>query len=530
MSPSNDKEIQRLRDSEEKYRKMIDRANVGIFSIDTESARVVEVNPKAEAMTGYAADELVGMKVWDLHPADEKDEAIEVFKRVTKKGADECSHLHLQHKSGRKIAIDVCASVITVGRKKIIQRICHDISDREALEKQLAFQRDYYEFILNMMPVGLGVKKNVNREPKIEFENTKLKELFHSGEDDEAHKAWHDALVSDNLPKRTTVDDAGVYTEERVYPDGRVYQFTLSYYRELDDSWSELQLVRDITARRKLEDQVKNAMEDLERRVEERTLELRQKQAQLVQSEKMAALGHLVAGVAHEINTPLGALKSNNNLLMRSTARIRDILKDPLIPESVRSHPDLSKLLSATEALNKVDETAIERIVKIVNSLRKFARLDEAEQDEVDIHEGLESTLTLVHHELKNRIEIHRDFGKLPQINCHPNQVNQVFMNILVNAAQAIEGKGDIYLRTFRQGDRAVFEIRDTGRGIAKADLQRIFDPGFTTKGAGVGTGLGLSIVYQIIKDHNGDIEVESEVGKGSTFRILLPIASKEDS
>ena len=144
--------------------------------------------------------------------------------------------------------------------------------------------------------------------------------------------------------------------------------------------------------------------------------------------------------------------------------------------------------------------------------------------DTVDVKEGIETTLTLVHHEMKRRIEVHRDFGDVPKIACYPNQLNQVFMNILVNGSQAIEEKGDIYIKTYTRDNNVVIEFKDTGKGIDKQNLKKIFDPGFTTKSRGVGTGLGLSIVYQIIKDHKGDIEVESELGKGTTFRIILPI------
>jgi len=203
---------------------------------------------------------------------------------------------------------------------------------------------------------------------------------------------------------------------------------------------------------------------------------------------------------------------------------MKDLVSDLILPEETPKNPILAKLFTNIEKLNKVSETASERIVKIVKSLKTFARLDQAEMDTVDIHEGIESTLTLVHHEIKRRIEIHKDYGFIQKISCFPNQLNQVFMNILVNASQAIGEKGDIYVKTYTRDNKAIIEIKDTGKGIPEENLKRIFDPGFTTKTKGVGTGLGLSIVYQIMKDHKGDIEVESEVGKGSLFRIILPI------
>jgi signal transduction histidine kinase len=161
--------------------------------------------------------------------------------------------------------------------------------------------------------------------------------------------------------------------------------------------------------------------------------------------------------------------------------------------------------------------------MKIVRSLKNFARLDEAERKKVDIHEGIESTLTLLQHQLKSRITIVKRFGDLPEIECFPNQLNQVFMNILVNAAQAITNRGTITVTTSKQEGAVKISISDTGVGIPPEHLSRIFDPGFTTKGVGVGTGLGLSICYKIVQDHHGTIEAESS-NTGTTFTITLPM------
>ena len=184
----------------------------------------------------------------------------------------------------------------------------------------------------------------------------------------------------------------------------------------------------------------------------------------------------------------------------------------------------LTKYFDNIEQLNNVNRIASERIIEIVNSLRSFARLDQADRDSVDIHEGLESTLTLLQHELKNHVKLTRDYKLQSEVYCYPNQINQVFMNILVNASQAIVDKGTIVIRTSQDKDSAIIEFSDSGPGISKENLKRIFDPGFTTKGVGVGTGLGLSIVHQIIEHHGGRIECETERGFGTTFRIYLPI------
>jgi len=176
------------------------------------------------------------------------------------------------------------------------------------------------------------------------------------------------------------------------------------------------------------------------------------------------------------------------------------------------------------DQLHHIVQQAVDRMDIIVASLRKFARLDSPDLDMVDIHEGIESTLVLVGHELRHRIEVNKSYGPPALLQCYPNQLNQVFMNLLINATQAIEGKGVITIRTLPQNGTIVVEITDTGKGIAPEHLARIFNPGFTTKGSGIGMGLGLSIVHQIVEQHRGKMDVESTVGEGTTFRLTLPL------
>ncbi len=256
-------------------------------------------------------------------------------------------------------------------------------------------------------------------------------------------------------------------------------------------------------------------------------VEQRRIQEQMVHQEKMAALGSLVAGIAHDMHTPIGTITSNSDILGRSLARLRELLGSECCPESFRNNPELIRVVKIVDEITKVNQLASDRIVSIVRSLRNFARLDEAEVRATNLHDCLESTLTLVHHELKNRITVRKEYGDLPPVPCHPNQINQVFMNLLVNASHAIQGNGTITIRTARDGDWARIEIADTGSGIPPENLERIFEAGFTTKGAGVGTGLGLAICSKIIRDHHGSIAVASEVGRGTTFTLRLPIEWK---
>ena len=245
--------------------------------------------------------------------------------------------------------------------------------------------------------------------------------------------------------------------------------------------------------------------------------ELQETQLQLIQSEKMASLGQLVAGVAHELNTPIGALQSNTQTERAALERIRDLL-------GRGDFESLTNALTVLEDMNTVNAAATRRMTRIVANLRKFARLDESEWKSADLREGLDETLALVEHQTKTRIDIEKSYGDVPLVNCYPGQLNQVFMNLIVNAIQAIDGEGSIRIETRRESDEVIVRIADTGVGIPEKDIARIFDPGFTTKGVGVGTGLGLSISYRIVQNHGGRLTVSSEEGKGSVFTIVIPL------
>jgi signal transduction histidine kinase/ligand-binding sensor domain-containing protein len=269
---------------------------------------------------------------------------------------------------------------------------------------------------------------------------------------------------------------------------------------------------------------------DKKKQLESAFQELKDTQSQLAQAEKMASLGNLAAGIAHEINNPVGAINSAANTSHRSIDKVIKALEEGKDLEEIKEDQYFKKALNSFISNNDVITMASERITDIIQSLRNFARLEEADFLEADIHEGLESTLTLLHHELKNRIEVIKEFGDIPKIYCYPNQINQVFVNILANASHSIEDKGTIKIKTSKSDDKIVIRISDDGKGIKEENLKKIFDPGFTTKGVGVGTGLGLSISYNIIKDHNGEIRVKSELGRGTEFTIILPIKQKDHS
>lgn len=281
---------------------------------------------------------------------------------------------------------------------------------------------------------------------------------------------------------------------------------------------------------------ITQARGDLKKKISELELankELKETQVKLVHSAKMISLGQLVAGVAHELNNPISFIYSNmahlrdysNKLfeLMRiAEMRPQDFEKEKERLEFDYIEKDLPKLISSCE-------DGARRTRDIVLGLRNFSRLDQASLQEVDLRESVEATLELLQGEIKNRVEVHKDFQEVPRILCFASQINQVFMNLLSNALQAIEGPGQIWISIAKikgstaQQDKVQISIQDSGKGIAPENRALVFDPFFTTKGVGQGTGLGLSITYGIIQSHGGDIELKSEVGVGTEFIITLP-------
>ncbi len=280
-------------------------------------------------------------------------------------------------------------------------------------------------------------------------------------------------------------------------------------------------------SRRTFESQ--KALKDKIQELERANDEIRDTQAKLVHTAKMASLGQLVAGVAHELNNPIGFIYANMTHLREYSQKLMHLIDvaetRPKDFKAERKKADLDYISKDLPKLISSCEDGARRTRDIVLGLRNFSRLEEAQIKEVDLHEGLNNTLQLLTGELKNRIQVVKNFGKIPKVRCYPSQLNQVFMNVLSNAAQAVEAEGEIQIATRSINDEKVeISIRDNGRGMTKAVLEKVFDPFFTTKGLGSGTGLGLSISYGVIQKHGGDILVSSEVGRGTEFKIILPV------
>jgi two-component system, NtrC family, sensor kinase len=293
-----------------------------------------------------------------------------------------------------------------------------------------------------------------------------------------------------------------------------------------------------IELNRRLEEKVKERTGELEKKSREANRayeELKETQVQLVQSEKLAGLGQLVAGIAHEIKNPLNFIYGNTEFLKTYVANLKKLIdlyhcRAALLPQdnekiaALKEEMNYDFMLEDMETLLRNFEEGAVRINSIIADLRTFSRMDSEDFQPTQLRDSIELALNLVKNEYRDRIVIRKEYADLPLVHCHPGKLSQVFMNLLVNACQAIPGTGEISIRTYCNGDRVFVEIKDNGAGIEAKHQVKVFEPFFTTKPVGKGTGLGLSISYGIIQQHQGTIELESKKGEGTLFRICLPV------
>ena len=355
---------------------------------------------------------------------------------------------------------------------------------------------------------------------------------------------WFDHIHPDDAP--------GIFSSlAQIFVQGaRAYEYR---FRVSDGSYlwmhDSLRLVRDehgiacevigsltdITERKRMEAMLQARGEEQQRLISK----LQQAHEQLLQAEKMASIGQLAAGIAHEINNPIGFVNSNMGSLQAYVATLFDVIGQyeaamgqqmdgPALAArvaQVRQQADLAYLQSDMADLLGESMDGLKRVRDIVQALKDFSHVGESNWQVADLHAGLDTTLNIVGNELKYKARIDKQYGQLPPIACLASQLNQVFMNLLVNAGQAISGDGVISIRTGHLDGWVWVEIGDNGAGIAPEHLHRIFEPFFTTKAVGSGTGLGLSLSYGIVTKHGGRIEVASEAGRGTRFTVRLPVS-----
>lgn len=497
-----------IRGIKERFRGLTEHG-MDITQAFTESGKIVYQSPSHTAILGYDDRELLGKSAFDLLHADDKTGWESVLSSLLNDEGVQFFEHRLRNKQGDYQYFESnCINLLGNKALKAIVINARDVTESKHAEDA---RRENEEKLQIITASARDAIIMMDHTGKISYWNEAAEGIFGYTKEEALGQEMHALLAperyyeaySEGVSKfqKTGTGDAVGNTLELagIRKDGTEFPFELSLSSVLiRDKWNAIGILRDITDRKQME-------------------------MQLMQSEKMASLGMLVAGVAHEINTPVGAISSMHDTLVRAIERLK-LLLSVVVPEKSSGSQKVDRMLKVIGDANEVITSGTERVANIVKRLRSFARLDEAELKEVDIHEGIEDTIAIVHHELKHRAVVERNFGDVSPLYCYPSQLNQVYLNILVNAIQAIEDKGIITITTFQKDNQVHIQFRDTGIGIPEESLKRIFVPGYTTKDRGVGTGLGLSICHQIIRDHNGEILVESEAGKGTTFTIVLPI------
>ena len=502
--------------------------------------KILYVNNKFCESSGYDLSEVIGRRSNLLNSGVHQYQMYAELWATISSGREWHGELHNRRKNGTLFWESATISPITDYNGQISHYLAvkEDITSRKSAERLL--QKKQAELVLKheqltdlFRQVELGKREweqtmdciddmvaMVDREAKIRRCNRAFMQLAGGAYTELISCDWRELLRGAGLELDSLPGESG----ELFHPQSRRW-FTLKIY-PFDEERGAVVTLHDLT-------EIKQVTQELNRAYEE----LKATHSQLLQQEKMASIGQLAAGVAHEINNPMGFISSNLGSMEKYLERLTAFIElqsagiEENAPESLkkelaeaRRKAKVDYILGDAKSLLAESRDGAERVRAIVQNLKSFSRVDEGQASWVDLNDCLESTVSIAWNELKYKTTLNRDYGELPQVKCLPQQLNQVFLNLLVNAAHAIDTKGEVTIRTRRLEDRVTVAIQDTGCGIPEAIRNRIFEPFFTTKEVGKGTGLGLSISYDIIKKHGGEIEVASEPGVGTTFTISLPI------
>ncbi|MBD5804937.1 Sporulation kinase E [Azoarcus sp. Aa7] len=540
---------------------MLDHSSEMMMLVDPESLRIVMANQLVTPTLGYPRAELVAMSITDIESSLQdvfywEDVHNGQYQEIEgQEGLYRCADGSMLSvvKSVRVVAHENAPLILVLARDTRHERQVED-----TLEQTLSQLRATLESTGNGILVidWQGKITNMNRlfssmwgipdKLLLERNDTAILEFI-------AGRVMEGDLCRARL--RATVDSAETEDLHRL-TDGRVFECKSRPQYIGERIVGRVFGYSDITERTRAEEALRESRDRLEDRVRERTAELEQANAtlqaekqhqqtlirkleeaqnQLLQSEKMASIGQLAAGVAHEINNPVGFVNSNLGTLQRYAEDMLRLLsayegiEGSLTTQQSEAIACVKKEIDAAYLREDIGDLltesldGLQRVKRIVQDLKDFSHVGKAERELANLEAGLESTLNVVWNEVKYKADVVKEYGNPPAIECFPSQLNQVFMNLLVNAAHAIEDRGRITLRTGYDEKVVWVEVEDTGRGIRPDHLSRIFEPFFTTKEVGKGTGLGLSLSYGIVSRHHGCIEVKSELDKGSVFRVVLP-------
>ncbi len=536
---------------EEQVRRLsqaVEQSPVSIVITDT-AGTIEYVNPMFCKVTGYSREESIGRNPHILKSGTMADESYAELWRTIAAGGEWRGEFRNRRNNGELFWEQSSISPLTDKNGRITHYLAlkEDITARklaeQALEeskKELEAKHAELELLFSLVEAAkqeweqtLDCLRDlvimIYPDGKIRRCNHLLRELANRPHDEIVGADWREMLTEAGFSFTAFDGENGELVHEssqRLY-NLRIYDITAP-----DSGLVTRRVVsiNDTTALRSMTAELQKAYD-----------ELRTTQMKVFQQEKLASIGQLAAGVAHEINNPMGFISSNLTTLGKYHERISEFIAilfaalsgaaggaDSAGVDEQRKRLKIDYILEDTPQLIAESQDGAQRVRKIVQDLKSFSRVDESEHKRVDLNECLDSTINIAWNEIKYVASLDREYGDIPPVQCYPQQLNQVFMNLLVNAAHAIEGQGTIRVRTWQEGDMICVAVSDTGCGIPAENLKRIFEPFFTTKDVGKGTGLGLSISYDIVKKHNGEMLVESEVGKGTTFTVRLPASGIE--
>ena len=548
------------KESEEKLRGLYELSPLGIALTDM-NGHYIEFNESFCRICGYPEDELKVLDYWKLTPKKYETEEMCQLESLSKTGHYGPYEKEYLRKDGTLIPLCLNGLIVTgQNGQKYIWSIVEDITERKRAEAQVNEQAELalhasltkYQLLFEssrdaLMMIDPNSLKftEANQATLNMFRVASISEFSKLGPLDISPYQQPDGQLSGPKAQKIieNVIQEGSHFFEWVHTraDGQPFFSNVMLTRMGDaGNYFLMATIRDITKRKQTE-------AALQREKDEQALlikKLEEVQNHLMQSEKMASIGLLAAGVAHEINNPIGYVYSNLGTLEKYAQetlgllalyeQAEDSISDIRVCENLKKAKeklDVTFLKEDLRSLIAESRSGITRVKDIVQNLKDFSHVDATEEWHFsDLHKGMESTINIVNNEIKYKADLAKEYGVIPEVECLPSQINQVFMNLLVNAAHAIDQHGTITIRTGQKDEHVWVEISDTGKGIAPENLPKIFDPFFTTKPVGEGTGLGLSLSYGIIQKHHGRIEVTSEVGKGTCFRVWLPIQQTQIS
>jgi two-component system NtrC family sensor kinase len=531
-----------LRLSEEKFYKAF-QASPDCYSISRKKDGLyIEANEAFFRTTGYSREEIIGHSSLDIGIWADPAQRSQMIERIEREGGLRNIEARQRTKSGEVRSLLCSCDLITLKGEECIILIKRDVTDKKAKERQLL--KGKAELIVKLEQLSILFK--TVESIKMDWERTmdciddQVIMLDSQGRVKRYNRSsakfiglpvekiialdWSKFAQSAGMPPLGTNEHCAEY-----YHKDLNRWFCCTYYPGGTEGRGELGAVitiHDMTESKLAAMEIGKAYD-----------ELKVTQSQMIQQEKMASIGQLAAGVAHEINNPTGFVMSNLGTLGKYAERLIDFvaaqadtigrLGSGEETERIAALHRQLKIKYIIDDLPKLVNESLEgteRVKTIVQNMKSFSRQDQSQSELTDLRECIESTINIVWNELKYKVTLNREYAELPPLRCYPQQLSQVIMNLLVNAGHAIETRGEITVRTWLQDGAACIAISDTGCGISEEHRARIFEPFFTTKEVGKGTGLGLSISFNIVKKHGGDIAVESEVGKGTIFTVTLPL------